>query len=254
MRASLGPSNRTWSVDGRSRSTMRARPGPGSPHRRCRRPGGGSARSGRGTPARAGRRARRGPRSAPTRTRCRARRPPGPGWRSRRPRPDVRRSSCAMTSDIGTANASATATGIARSRNTRSRSSATRGPMMLPTRSERRRERDHRCHATSLPPVGRRCGARLRRGHEVVVPAAESGRSRVPERRPDRGRGGVRRRVVRALAAHRARRLGRHGVSVVARSGSPSARSPPRRRREFAQREDNTRAQHALPAPRRRAR
>ena len=51
---------------------------------------------------------------------------------SARPMAEVRRSSRAIASLSGTASASATATGMARSRNGRPSASATRGPMTLP--------------------------------------------------------------------------------------------------------------------------
>ena len=73
----------------------------------------------------------------------------------------ARRSSWAITSLIGTASASATATGMARSRNGSAERSATCGPMMLPPApkdADRVTTGAMRC---SLPPVAWPRGARL---------------------------------------------------------------------------------------------
>ena len=138
--------------------------------------------------------------------------------------PDVRRSSCAMTSAIGTDSASATATGMARSRKGNSSSSATRGPMMLPPAPNDAESVTTGAIDYSLPPGP----SSMRRetpswAMQGVVPAAPRRDARACLMAVATvGRGGVRRRVVRAVAAHRPRGLGRHGrLDRAARSGSP---------------------------------
>ena len=109
--------------------------------------------------------------------------------------------------------------------------------------SERRRERDDRCHGCSLPPGASVRGARLA---AWVSSRGSSGRNRAapacswPLR--CRGGGGVRRRLVRAVAAHRARGLGRHRRSVVVAVWVTVGGSAPSRRRSSRLREDDTRA------------
>ena len=165
---------------------------------------------------------RRGPSRRPSAPR--GPRPPRPGWRGR-----------------GTAGRAA---------------SATRGPMTLPPGSERRRERDDRCHwrqsATRWAPLAARDSPTM--GLRSWFLRAESGRTRVMTAAAIGAVAAFVVGVVRALAAHRAGRLGRHRrARWSAPSGSSIGASPPSRRSEFAVKEDDTRASTHLLLARRRA-
>ena len=220
------------------------RPGRGSPRPRCRRSAGGCARSGRGTPARAGRRARPAPRWAAEPNAVSGAAAARARLANSRPIPDVRRSSWAITSAIGTARASATAVGMARSRNGSPSASATRGPMTLPPGSERRRERDDECHR--LQSATGRCHAARdsRRGRPDVVRAHAVG----THPGADRGRRSVRSAalVVAWFVPWQLTVLvgvGRHRRCSWWRGlARDRPRSPPSRPRSSRLREDDTRA------------